>query len=116
MKRLENLVEILAKLFPPKSKGRRRCAPFGAFVVSLSDDDQESGEASWVTVYSVTRSEVHLLHAEPLVGRRLKLAVTVASGEVLRIVVSVRSRSRRGELHKTVARFLSPRLPGHGQH
>jgi hypothetical protein len=111
MKRLENLVEILARLFPPKSRGRRRCALFGAFVVPLSDNDQESGEAIWVTVYSVTHSEVHLLHAEPLVGRRLKLSVTVASGEVLRIIVSVHARSRQGELYKTVARFLSPRPP-----
>lgn len=62
-------------------------------------------------VCSVTRLGVHLLHAEPLDCRRLMIAVTIDSGEVLRMIVAVRSTSRQGGRYKTIARFLTTESP-----
>lgn len=106
MKPTTDVTDLLLKVFPPAVTGSRECAPFIAAVMPLADDETAVGQSMWATVHSVTSTELHLSHGQPLAAARVAVCVGTSGGEVLRIIVEIVSTASIGSLFETVARFL----------
>lgn len=98
--------QLLRRLMPPAPAASQARGPFIASATELPEATASDDRRSWVILHSVTNTELRLIHPRPIASREIVVHFPAASGEILRIVLTMAGSEQRGELYETTARFL----------